>query len=177
MITGKTTKYFIAAILLLLFSSTLTVYLWLDLEERAAILANNAQILRDQSLLSSEEIKLREALLVSENERLELNSLVIEGESGAVDLLSDLDIMATNLGVELSIDQLNVIETNETGFDELQIQISVTGNDQTVFNMIRILENLPYSSQVARVDLERNSESQLSRADIMVKLSITENGQ
>lgn len=173
MFTKSTIKYLILSVILLAVAVGLTAYLWLDLKISGTELKANVQVIEDQAFLSKEEIRLNTLLEETEAERQNLNRFVLADESAAVDFLSEIDLVARQLGLSVETSNLHVLETKEAGFDELITDFIFTGSESAVLTMLSYLESLSYSSSVNSVQLMRSGG--VTILNVSLDLSIREN--
>lgn len=175
MFTNKTTRYLSVSLVLVLLAVAATVYLWFDIKDRGQTLMANAASVQNQAFLSQELVRLEELLEETSNERLGLSELVLANESEAVDFLSVVDDTASQLGLELATENLQVVETPETGFDLLSVEFTITGGETAAFTMLRYLESIPYSSQLVSLSVERFATNETVVLNTEVQVSIQEN--
>jgi hypothetical protein len=173
-----TTNILFFSIILLVVSLVIAGYTWYSLEKKGANLINDLQSVRDQEILQTEFGKMKSILDDTEESRKKLNDLVIDGDDGAVSLLSVVDQLAKDLKVSLLTKELNVVKSSEVGFDELVVEFSASGDSRSVMKLIQLFELIPYHSRVVRLSLSRKADSdtgvEQTDANITLHLSIKE---
>ena len=116
-------------------------------------------IIQEKKVLDAKEQESRLAsmerlVMETEAERAELAGLILK-EEDVVDFLALIETLGKEQGVVFKTESLKPIE-GKTTFDELELNLSVTGKEKNVLNMLRLLESLPYKSSVERVSFSRN---------------------
>lgn len=152
---NTTNKLLTISLICLGLSGSLVAYLWFYLEDRGTKLQADLQTVHDRDELEREYKRLQELLEETETERTELERHVIVGEPGTVSFLSLIDEVAVELGIELSTDELKVVTTNETGFDELLIKFSFKGQEPQIIRLVKMFETLPYHGRLTTLNLLR----------------------
>lgn len=104
---------------------------------------------QQESRLSSMERLIEETA----SERAELAELILT-EEDVVDFLSLIETLGKEQGVIFKTESLKPLE-GKTQFDELELDLSVSGDEKQVRNMLRVLESLPYKSSIERVSFSR----------------------
>ena len=120
-----------------------------------------------QSRLSVVEDLLRN----TETESAQLSSLVLTDE-GVVDFLALIESMGTEQNVRLETLSLNVAPVKDQ-FEELQINLSAQGSEQGVFNVLQLLESLPYKSSVEKVTLSQIDGGSVPKWQATFSLNVT----
>lgn len=111
----------------------------------------------------------------TEDDRMILNTYVLRGDEDAVALLSLIETTAEGLSVILTTEQLNEAASTNAEFTDLQLTLSLSGQNDRVLSMITMLETLPYQSRVntVRFDRNRNPTSGVVEADAQVSLVVS----
>ena len=92
----------------------------------------------------------------SEQERAQLSSYVLR-EENVIDLLSLIEAVAEEQGVDLSISGLTVSDINGA-FENVHITVEAEGSKASVLHILAMLENLPYQSSVRSVDITTSAD-------------------
>jgi len=176
---STTIKFFIFSLLLLLISSGITIYAFTSVNQNGKKLITDLKSLEDHHYLKSEYSKLKTELDETATDREKLNSLVLDGEYGAVSFLSLVDSLAKDLGLNLTTKQLSEEVTKEPGFDELFVEFGISGDARSTIKLIQLFELLPYNSKVVHLNIARKTEVQSNAktidASIGVRISIKKN--
>lgn len=133
-------------------------------------IANDQAIARDQQVL-------QELLVATADERAALAGLVLQGESGTITFLSEIDAFAAARGIELTTSALTVVKEARKPYDGLSVTYNIKGGESAVRDFIRALETLPYASEVLSVTLLQVANEQTgaveSNGTISLIISIT----
>ena len=156
MFKNSTTKLFVFSLFLLLFTAAAALYICITLESEGKKLVERLQAVRDHEILARQHAEFNRQLENTKEERTALENYVLAGESGTVDLLSSFDEISSNLGVELDTKELAVAEQSDD-FHELSVTLSVEGGEAEVMQFLKLLETLPYHSQVSNFAAERQA--------------------
>lgn len=134
--------------------------------------------LEDQVMFLAEEKKqqdvqkkLFEIAESSKNDRQKLKEYFLAKESSSIDFLNDIERLAPEVGVELSTQGLDTVKGIKDGPEWIEIDFSFSGPKDRVQNFIKILETVPYVSQVTSLDLDAQS-SLLWKADATIQVQI-----
>lgn len=174
-----TFRVFIFSIVLLGVSLSVASYTFVSVGHSGQKLTSDLRSLKDYYYLKSEYSKLKTELAETVADREQLNSLILEGDDGAVRLLSTVDELAKDLGLTLTTKQLTKEVTKEPAFDDLFVEFGISGEARSVVKMVQMFELLPYHSQVVQLNLTRKSDTlnqnQIVDATIGLRVSIKEN--
>lgn len=174
----STIKVLIFSIILVTVAGSVALYSFTSINQHGKKLITDLKSLKDHYYLKSEYSKLKIELDETAAERERLNSLVLEGEDGAVSFLSLVDSLAKDLNLTLATRQLTEEVTKEPGFDDLFVEFGISGDARATMKLIQLFELLPYHSRVVHLNVTRkvNPETQVEtmEATIGVKVSIKE---
>jgi len=123
-------------------------------------LKDDMQTVQDREILDRERFILEGMLEETAKERAELTSHVLQGDDGAVELLSLVDEAAADLGVVLSTRKLEVIQEKDERFNTLEISFKTVGEESRVQKMLQLFESLPYRSQVIDLQVIRSTDKE-----------------
>lgn len=144
-------------------------YLFIHTQEMGAHLQEQTAIIANNNILEQRQIELSQLLRQTEVQREELQQYLLTEEK-TIDFLSEVERAAGALGVQFITDSLKVTP-KEGAFDTLEVQFTFSGNEQSVREMARILETLPYHGQITRLEQSRMEDA--SRLKSVVQLEIT----
>lgn len=88
----------------------------------------------------------------TENERISLRTRIVPDED-VVDILALIESLGKEQGVILTTNSLTVAPINNL-FETLVINVSVEGSYQSIIHTLKLLEHLPYQSEVGKVQME-----------------------
>ena len=169
MFKSNTIKLFSFSFILLLFTGGCALYLGLVLETEGEKLVGRLQAVRDHELLARRHAEFKRQLEDTKESREILNSYVLQGESGTIDLLSTFDEISSDLGIEVDTRELAVDEVSDD-FHDLLITLTIEGREASVIQFLKLLESLPYRSQVSEFSASRQ-DGQLG-VDLVIVVSI-----
>ena len=176
MLNTRTQQYFIASVVT--FVSMLLVLLFMvsDSDSREKQLRADMQVILDKEIIERDHFKLQELLEETSDQRDNLSTHVLEGEDGAISLLSIADEMAADLGVQLETEQLNVISSKDNNFNDLEVAFSVLGDEHSIMKILQLFELVPYRSEVTSLTVTRNfdssARSSLTNARLVMRVSM-----
>ena len=161
-------------ILLLLLSVSAFIFFIHTVNEKKAYYQEK---LNEQGVLQAHEEslkKLSETLDISKEDRETLMTRILE-EDGVIDFLYLVESAGKEQGVILKTESLTVAPVNET-FEKLIINLSVSGEYASVIQVLKLLEQIPYQSEIKKAtigrDKDREGQSQGSWKGIF-ELSVT----
>ena len=175
----STINVFIFSIILFFLSVGVTAYVFTAIDQKGDKLMVDLKALKDHYFLKTEYDKLRAELDDSASDRERLQGLVLDGEDGAVELLSLVDQLAKDLDLKLTTKELSEEVTKTAGFDDLYIEFGISGDTRSVLNMVQLFELLPYHSKVVSLSAARKfvpeTNTTVMDASIGLRISIREN--
>lgn len=176
---SNTTKLLELAGALLAVSVIAVTYVWFDLGNKGEQLLQNMQVVKDRELLEREYVTLQSLIEDTAGDRAELEQYVLSGDDGAVTFLSVIEEVARNSKVNLTTERLEVIETEEKGFNDLEVAFSLKGEQRAIMKMLQLFELLPYQGRVVSFTSARKRDAatgvQIMDGSAVLKLSIIEN--
>ena len=141
-------------------------FLGWQLNEKANELETVVQSVANEMAISKYRESLQNTLASSQAERVEVSSYVVRGNEGTIALLSQIEELASKLGVELTTDKLDVVTPKDAEFSNLNASISFRGSEKATITMIEALENLPFMGHIKQMTIIRT-------VDPVTKLPIT----
>lgn len=90
------------------------------------------------------------------NERAYLETRILDDQK-VIDFLEMLEMLEQEQEVTMTTSSLNVQKIDAT-FDTLTTHITIEGQNESVLNVIKILETLPYQSSVERVQFTKKED-------------------
>ena len=173
---SQTKRILIISVLVCVFVIAALIGMWYLIGQQGIALKSNMQAVQDKEELSREQFKLQAILDETVAERDRLRSHVLEGEEGAVKLLSTVDEVAADLGITLETKRLAVRDNKGGLFNTLVIDFSLKGSERSVMKALQLLELMPYRSHLDRISMsrERNVETGtlVSQIELTMHVSI-----
>lgn len=107
------------------------------------------------------------------SEREEISSYILHDDDDVIRFLSLIETLGNEQGVELKTTSLNAESAGDL-FENLAINISVTGSYRSIQHLLMLFETLPFQSSVSRLSLTRASETGVNGAwDGKLTLNVT----
>ncbi|MFT5037246.1 MAG: hypothetical protein ACI9VM_000824 [Candidatus Azotimanducaceae bacterium] len=129
-------------------------WIWFSIESYGTDLRDRLQTIANEQAFSAQYDDLLAVTQKTETERMILNQFVLRDESDTITLLSRLDEIEMEQGVDLETQELSVSE-GLGSFDNLEVSFKLSGNGREVNNMIRIFETLPYHGYITSLSIHR----------------------
>lgn len=167
----KTIRNLIIASLCLTVALGALVFLVLVIEKQGAQLIQHVSTLGSEQAQEEAYYKLQKKAEESSADRARLDSYFLKKESDTIELLTRIETIAAQVGVRFSEEDGYSLQTNidkKTNTQWVEAGITVSGSEADVLRFIEILENLPYFSNVTKVELKTLS-STLWNADITIR--------
>lgn len=120
----------------------------------AAVRTQNAEAEAAKQLAST----IAQTLEVSERDRTTLSQFFLS-ERKTIDFISEVEVLADRIGVEVETTELSVTPAIEAAPSILQIGFVVTGTYPAVVQMIAAIETLPYHRKIPLVALTEETEN------------------
>lgn len=149
------------------------VWLWHAVERMGDGLLAQVQLIENQEAFDTEYAMLLDTVESSTEQRAKLETFILNGEDDTITLLSELDVITQNYGVEIATQQLQEIE--QTGdFNQLDVSFSLTGPEEQVVALVQLFETLPYHGRVTSLSMQRTvSEDTASTMKASISLLLT----
>ncbi len=144
-ITIATTLFFLVAV------SVFSAFFFIVTKQKAHFHEKNVERAEMQAHQDSLTTLMR-TLGDTEVERLSLRTRIVQDED-VVDILALIESLGKEQGVLLTTNSLTVAPVNNL-FETLVINVSVEGSYQAIIHTLKLLEHLPYQSEVGRVQME-----------------------
>lgn len=168
---GKNTKIFLiisVAYLAIALSALGWVLFKVDdlgrsMEAQVSVIADS--LAQDKALTELEDL-----VGSSDSMRTSLEHYVLT-EDDTIDFLTNIENIGTQQGVKLETSSLRVVES-EGVFDTLVIKFFILGNEDRLFNMIKIFETLPYHSSLKDVQLHKSVKGESASLSVTLAVSL-----
>lgn len=145
----------------------------LQIRKAGADLNENYVLVQTQQSLIDAQNEMDQLLTDTAEQRGKLFSLVLNNDDrSVVDFLSQLDSWETELGVQLDTSSLEVAVGGKDKYDSLVVQMNIAGDETQVFNMIKLLENMPYKAEIKNLSITR-ANSKKGEMTVSLVLAVT----
>jgi Tfp pilus assembly protein PilO len=170
MIDSKTKRVAIISALLMTIMVSLVVFgIRTILTESERLSEQVVAIAIDQSQQTA-FTRLKKLVKETESERTQLRSYYITSQSDSIDFLNYIEQLAVDRGLGLETVSPKEVE-KENGQSYLSVGYVITGSLTQVENFIKLLENIPYVSELVSVKLQ-NQSGTLWRADVVIDVMV-----
>jgi len=142
------------------------------IETGATNLTATAQQIAYQQAQAGERFETSRIVEETVSERNELESYVLT-EATVIDFISELEDTAARLGLMFSTQTISPEETKDPDFDLVRMDVAFSGPAGTVKRMIRLIETMPYASEVQTVSVGVDA-GDVWRAEVVLELDILE---
>jgi len=164
--THKTKIVGISAIIYLLGALCAVAFMTIQVNRAGAELEDRVQVIANQLVLEQVFNDLADLVETTEDTRTELDSYLLS-EADTIEFLAEIERVGVEQGVSLDTSALTVVGEGDDA--ELSIRFEITGSEPLVLRMIRILETLPYQSQLNTLRLTVAEET---TADVTLNLAL-----
>ncbi len=151
----RSKKYFYTSLVFLVISLCLLGGVLWYLNTKAETFGGILRTIAEQSMINEQFNSLSETVENSTTERDFLNEVIITGEAGVVEFLSNIDGLAAMYNVALETSALKVIEEEGQPFKQLSLTVAVEGSRGGVERFIKALEVLPYAKKITTLRISK----------------------
>ncbi len=116
-------------------------------------LQTRAQAVADHATQEQTYAQLTALLESSAIERRELATYILT-ESDTIGFLAEIESLELQGGIDITANSLTPVDGKE--YNVLLVDLSVEGSDAAVFEVVQILEQLPYMSYVDKITIARD---------------------
>lgn len=170
----NTTRICIASAVSVVVTTALIVYVGNSLRNKGIALTENMQIVVDEQVREQKYYELETLVAETETERAELDTLILNGEDDTVRFLSEIDMLAQSIGVQLITEKLEVHEVKESPYKALDIVLALDASDARITEFLALLESLPYHGYLSAVRLTQSLEGTTTEGMITLTMSLRE---
>lgn len=106
-----------------------------------------------------ERKQIEELVIATEEERLELDAFVLKGieDVGVIKLVSFLEEIAFEQGIDFETKKLVIEPNKNTQFETLVIDVTAKGSFEAIVHLIKLYEQMPYQIVVENVFFNKGS--------------------
>ncbi len=154
----RTKIIFIIALVYLSLSLFVLWWMFSSVEKTGQEMSAQAIILADNMAQEREVGDLSRLVDASFVVRSQLEEFVL-AEAETVNFLADIELIGNEQGVKLETSSLEVIDSGGE-FPILLVDFSIIGYEKDALKMIKILENIPYHSELRSITFDRNPDNE-----------------
>lgn len=146
-------------------------WIWFMVDKQGDELQTQVQTVVDREVFAKQFDQLIKTVEATERERENLEQFILQNDTDTIALLSELDKIASEHGVELSTRELTV-ETTKEEFDRLILKYDLVGREESVIKIIKMLETLPYHGEISGLTLNRNLIEETNETELVAGVSL-----
>ncbi|MCA9363485.1 hypothetical protein KC851_04160 [Candidatus Kaiserbacteria bacterium] len=105
------------------------------------------------------------------DDREVVRSYFLENESSSIDFLNHLETLAPEMGLSFETRELSKVTEAETNSHWIKTSFDFSGSKEQINNFIKVLENLPYTSRLTKVDLKKG-EGRIWQAEVTMQVRL-----
>lgn len=159
MITQHTKNITIIATLFCVGTVSGLVFFLIHIHQAGAKLNELSAVIANSDAQRQQNIELQRLLKETSDERMQLESLLLT-ENETIVFLTEIENIARNYNVAVTTKSLQVVAEEKGGRDNLVIQFEIEGTDSSAKKFIRLLEELPYASQLTQLKITKTKDGE-----------------
>lgn len=156
----STKKHLIISLGLLLIALGSLLFTMYQISKKADVLARQIEVLGKEQAHESSFYRLQKIFGETKNDRDQVSGYFLKQGSDSIDFLNSVEAMAPKEGVMLKTESLEERVDNKTGKKWIEVQFFFSGTQNNVERFIKILEHLPYFSQVTSLSMVAKTEAE-----------------
>ena len=156
---------------LLLISISACVFFFYIVREQKLTLQDKVSVQAAAEAHQESLIKMMTMLEETKLDRKSLDSRVLDAD-GVINFLALLETLGKEQGVTLVTSSLNTEQINDT-FERLIVNIRASGSYEGVIHILKLLEQVPYQSELRATNISRTSVEQRDSWEGVFELSVT----
>lgn len=173
----NTTKTILVIMSLLVLSALVGLWFLIShVQQASSKLQTTLETIANEQEVASDQRTLSALLESTADDRGILESRIIQGESGTITFLSEIDDFAASQNITLITSSLDVALQARKPYDSLDISYNVSGSEVSIKKFIKLLETMPYSSEVVQLSFVRTVDEvtgvREANANIAVRISM-----
>lgn len=162
-------NFFIATIFLLIAIAGFS-YMFIETSSQNEALKQQIETLKKEQAQEDSYMRLQRTAEESVGEREQLKEHFLLEQSDSIDFLNLVESLAPQAGVNLTTDTLKHESTDEE--DWITADFTFTGTYADIYDFIRILENLPYLTELRTIELTENNDGSSWEAQVQVQVNL-----
>lgn len=169
---SKTTiKNLILAVLVLIVTFGSFMFMLYQIDKKSSLLKTQIDTASTQSAQEYTLLNLEKIANATQAEREKVSGYFLRQESESINFLSLVEQKAPQVGVKLQTESLKKSVDATTKAEWIEVDFLLSGTLRNVQEFIKLLENVPYVSQLLAVDLTMVSSNQW-QAKVKIKVFI-----
>ncbi len=167
-----TIRHLVASALLLIVSVSMCALAVYKIIADGEMLKGQVTVLATEQAQENSYYRLQKINEDSKNERARLGTYFLKQSSDSIDFLNKVEELAPQAGVSLTTETLQDIADKKTGTKWIEVEFSFSGTQADVERFVRILERLPYYSQISSASLRARSLNNW-QADVTMRVFLS----
>lgn len=155
---SRTKQILIGSISLLILAISACVFFIYEIEAKGSLL--QSYISESDKRLAEEASFIRISRLVQETEenRKVIASSFFADEGDSISFLGEIESFADSIGLDLKTENLNKVSSADKKTEYITMTFVYSGEEKTVRDFNRLLEQIPYHSSIESLSLRRNTD-------------------
>lgn len=155
--TSKTKKILVVAVISAVFSVSALSFFIYKINSQGILLEEQIKALSENTTKESAYLRLQRLVMETESERVLLASSFFRQEGDSITFLSEVETLASTLGLSLKTESLDKVVDKESGKEYVKISFVYSGQKDTVYKFSKLLEYVPYHSMIDSLSLRKDS--------------------
>lgn len=157
--TTKTKNILALSILLAVFSVGALSFFIYKINSQGILLEEQVKELSENTTKERSYLRLQRSVMETESERASLASSFFKQEGDSITFLSEVETLASALGLSLKTEGLDKVVDKETGKEFVKISFVYSGQKDTVYKFSRLMEFVPNHSVIDSLSLKNTSDN------------------
>jgi hypothetical protein len=167
----STIKITAISVVLFLVAAGGFTFMCMQTQQQGEELVAQLATLSEQRSQEESYFRLRRVAEESTVQREQLSRYFFSGESESIDFLNMVEKIAPSAGVKLETTSLNLVDDADDGKQWIEIGFLFEGSRSRVQNFLIVLEELPYVSEITKVDMQATDQTKWqSRVTMRVRV-------
>jgi hypothetical protein len=149
-----TIKHIITASGLLIFAAAMCGFAVYEISDKGNLLREQVAVLVAEQAQENSYYRLQRVFEDTKDTRAHLDTYFLKQSSESINFLNQVETIAPQAGVELKTENLEEFTDKKSGAKWIDVKFSFSGTQENVERFVRILERLPYFSQITSMSLK-----------------------
>ncbi len=172
MLKNKIIKNLIFAVTIFSITFAMFVVAVFFLQDKISSFDEKIEILKKQQIKRLNGNKLRLLADLTADDRNTLSDYFLQKEEDAIVVLNKIESLAKKLGVKLKINHLSLSENKKTSENWIEISLISKGDYKQILVFTEALENLPFLSRLTQINLVKEKDSDIWKADFTLSIML-----
>lgn len=142
---------------ILLLSAGSCLFFVYKINDQGTKLDEYIKALDERQAQESSFIRISKLVLETEKERAAIASAFFSDEGDSITFLGEIESFAATIGLKLKTENLNKITGSDKKTEYITMTFVYSGDKEQVLNFNKLLENIPYHSQVESLSVSKGS--------------------